>query len=111
MAPLWAAMLALSGFWQKLWMIAVDEGSGVDQSRRSIVVVRPAMVVQRLRVHASPASQGPASRPTQPRKRESRWHAIHSYFLNVTHQPVQSLDPLGQKDWNWGSGGDMVINW
>ena len=92
-------------------MMAVDEGSGVDQSRRSIVVVRPAMVVQRLRVHAARQPlKAQQSRPTQPRKRESRWHAIHSYFLNYTHQPVQSLDPLGQKDWNWGSGGDMVMN-
>ena len=41
-------------------MVAVDEGSGVDQGRRWSIVVRPAMVVQRLGVHASPASPGPA---------------------------------------------------
>ena len=84
LAPLWAAMLALSGFWQKLWM-----------SARLASLLRPSQ----------------HSRATQPRKWESRWHVIHSYFLNVTQQTVQSLDPLGQKDWNWGSGGEMVINW
>ena len=79
--PLWPVMIVLSGLWWKLSMVAVDEGSGVDQGRRWSIVVRPAMVVQRLGVHASPASPGPAGQHSLGRGIPAATQYIHTFSM------------------------------
>ena len=74
-------MIVLSGLWWKLSMITVEGGSGVDQGRRWRIVVRPAMVVQRLGVHASPASQGPAGQHSLGRGIPATAQYIHTFSM------------------------------
>ena len=81
----------------RLLVEAVDD-EGVDQGEGGSIVVS-ATVVQslgggRLSLGGSArmgSLSGPSQQPTQPRKRDSRYRAIHSYFLNVTHQPTRTL--------------------
>ena len=78
----------------RLLVEAVDD-EGVDQGEGGSIVVS-ATVVQSLGGGRLPLGgsarmgslSGPSQQPTQPRKRDSRCHAIHSYFFSSTHQPT-----------------------